>query len=212
LCYNLQNDKVYCADFGDDSVIVIDGASNRVVTTVGVWYNPWALCYDPQDNKVYSANYIGGVTVIRGASDSVVETIEFGSESKALTCNPVQNRVYVANYQSNSVSVVRDSELVGIEERAPLVGRYLSLEACQNPFRGQVRLQLTTNGPCPEVRIYDAGGRLVRMLRLAVGGERSAVWDGTDNAGRRLHAGVYLCRLTDASGAVATRVLVRSPE
>jgi hypothetical protein len=69
-----------------------------------------------------------------------------------------------------------------------------------NPFTGSTRILLTLP---PGVRqdfslaIYDAAGRRVRRLlegRRAAGGHALS-WDGTDDAGRALAAGVYLCRL-----------------
>ena len=50
--------------------------------------------------------------------------------------------------------------------------------------------------------IHDVRGRRVRRL---VGGEQTAGphevrWDGTDDAGRQLAAGVYLVRLQAADG------------
>ena len=70
--------------------------------------------------------------------------------------------MYVANRNSNSISVIRDSVVVGIQERAPSVERRLTLEAEPNPFSGQIRLRLTADGLRPEVRIYDVNGALVR--------------------------------------------------
>lgn len=47
------------------------------------------------------------------------------------------------------------------------------------------------------VRLYDAAGQRVRTLaegRFAAG-RHERVWDGTDDAGRRVAAGVYFSRL-----------------
>ena len=35
---------------------VIDGATNSVLATVTAGARPYALCYNPQNNKVYCAN------------------------------------------------------------------------------------------------------------------------------------------------------------
>jgi YVTN family beta-propeller protein len=47
LVYNPTNNKVYCANEGSASVTVIDGATNTVITTIGVGNSPcsrkWAL-------------------------------------------------------------------------------------------------------------------------------------------------------------------------
>ena len=81
LCYNPQDDKVYCANDNGDNVTVIDGASNQVIATVAAGSEPSALCYNPQNNKVYCANYDSdNVTVIDGASNQVITTVAAGSE------------------------------------------------------------------------------------------------------------------------------------
>jgi len=37
-------------------VTVIDGAADTVLATVPAGHNPYALCYNPENNKVYVAN------------------------------------------------------------------------------------------------------------------------------------------------------------
>jgi YVTN family beta-propeller protein len=194
-------------------VTVINGESNKVIATLRVGSYPWALCYNPQDNKVYCTNERSyNVSVIDGASDSVVKTIAVGTFPRALTCNPAQNRMYVTNILSNSVSIIRDSAL-GVVEHTPLVGRPVALEVYPNPFSGQVRLQLTASGSRPVVRVYDVNGVLVRTFpQFAVRSPqfespRFLTWDGTDGLNRRLPNGVYICRVSDGSRTVATREL-----
>jgi YVTN family beta-propeller protein len=226
LCYNPADNKVYCVNLARDSVAIIGGASNQVITTVAVGSQPGALCYNPRDDKVYCVNNgTGGtsdVTVIGGASDSVVKTITVGLYPCALTCNPARDRVYVANFYSASVSIIGDSAAGGIQERAPLVGRCLSLEAEPNPFSGQTRLRFVVSGGtvpnrsgsghAPGVRVYDVNGTLVRNLNstrsLAPLHACSLVWDGTDGSGRRLQAGVYVVRLTDGANSVNRKVML----
>jgi flagellar hook assembly protein FlgD len=63
-----------------------------------------------------------------------------------------------------------------------------------------------------ELRIYDADGRHVRTLAdgpLGPGTHRVA-WDGRDDAGVSIAAGVYYIRLATGSG-VTTRKVVRLP-
>jgi len=62
------------------------------------------------------------------------------------------------------------------------------------------RDRLSIDVPEPDdVRILDAGGRLVRSLRV----ERTGGWDGRDEYGCRVPAGAYLVRGRHVSAGVA---------
>ena len=56
------------------------------------------------------------------------------------------------------------------------------------------------------MRVFDVAGRTVRTLLRGVqpAGERVLAWDGRDDGGSPLSAGVYLLRL-DAAGHSETR-------
>ena len=52
--------------------------------------------------------------------------------------------------------------------------------------------------PSFDLSIFDARGKLVRVLiaeEVQPVGDQVAVWNGLDDAGRKLPSGVYLCRL-----------------
>jgi hypothetical protein len=61
------------------------------------------------------------------------------------------------------------------------------------------------------VAVYDARGRAVRTLTASVPGgfSRLAVWDGRDDAGRPLPAGVYFFRLGGVGDVTGRVVLLR---
>jgi YVTN family beta-propeller protein len=107
LCYNLTDNKVYCANWYSDCVTVIDGASDSVVATVAVGDFPSALCHNQASNKIYCANEWGStVTVIDGASDSVIATVAAGDDPWAFCYNPTNNEVYCANISGRNVTVI----------------------------------------------------------------------------------------------------------
>lgn len=78
------------------------------------------------------------------------------------------------------------------------------LSASPNPFQGTTRLgfALPAAGRA-RLSVFDAGGRRLRTLLdgEAPAGAQSAVWDGRDEGGRALPAGVYFFRL-EQGGAV----------
>jgi hypothetical protein len=83
----------------------------------------------------------------------------------------------------------------------------LALRVAPNPFRGGTRLSFALPEPGPaRLCVIDLQGRVVRRLSLeamAMGGSEFR-WDGRDESGRVLPAGVYLGRVATngASGAV----------
>ena len=68
-----------------------------------------------------------------------------------------------------------------------------------NPFRGAttVAYQLPALGPA-RLAVYNVAGQRVRTLADAVlpAGSHAASWDGRDDRGVRVSAGVYFCRLS----------------
>jgi hypothetical protein len=79
-----------------------------------------------------------------------------------------------------------------------------------NPARGpmEVYYLAPVAGAC-DVSIYDIGGRLVKKLvsQSREPGGYTTTWDGRDESGRRMPAGVYHARL-NFSGEVRTQRLV----
>jgi hypothetical protein len=79
-----------------------------------------------------------------------------------------------------------------------------------NPFGGAttIRFALPAAGPA-DLAVYDLAGRLVRRLARGeyAAGEHFVTWNGADEGGRRLAAGVYFYRLT-ATGRTSTKTMV----
>lgn len=89
----------------------------------------------------------------------------------------------------------------------PRAGRLALASPRPNPAQGPVRLGFTLPEPTHVVlSLHDVQGRLVREIaRGTLGaGAHDALWDGRDDAGGELPAGIYLLRL-----AAGERVLVR---
>jgi len=96
---------------------------------------------------------------------------------------------------------------IGAPNAAP--GRTALRLAFPNPFERSttVVFALGRAGPA-SVRVYDVAGRNVRTLVQGVqpAGERVVAWDGRDDQGAGLGAGVYLLRL-EAGGHSETRAV-----
>ncbi|MCK4412840.1 MAG: hypothetical protein KAY32_04790 [Candidatus Eisenbacteria sp.] len=79
-----------------------------------------------------------------------------------------------------------------------------------NPFAAETHLILALPpGAAWRVEIFDVTGRLVRRLGggVAEGGSEPLIWNGRDDAGRRLASGCYYARAS-GGGVCVTRTLV----
>lgn len=89
----------------------------------------------------------------------------------------------------------------GFVSAADSPARALSLSAAPNPFNAHVTLAFDGPGAAAaSLRIYDLGGRLVRVLLStgAVGASPSVAWDGRDADGASLPSGTYFAVLAAA--------------
>ncbi|MFH1502191.1 MAG: M14 family zinc carboxypeptidase, partial [Candidatus Eisenbacteria bacterium] len=96
----------------------------------------------------------------------------------------------------DNVAVFGDPTLTGIDDDA-LVGR-LAVANYPNPFnpRTSVRYEVPSAGHV-SLRVYDVAGRLVKTLvdtELESGGRHEVEWDGRDESGAPVAAGVYFAR------------------
>ncbi len=126
--------------------------------------------------------------------------------------NPVWTDTRNGN-QDTYASVVGESTFVGVEQLQGLVA--ISLRSYPNPARGGTDLHLRLPAARDAaVDIYDLSGKLMRTLPLGSVevGERVVPWDGRDDAGNDLSAGVYFARVRGIPEVAAIRtkvVLVR---
>lgn len=83
-----------------------------------------------------------------------------------------------------------------------------ALDVFPNPLRDSARIRLTVpGGVLADVRIYDVRGTPIRTLEVGAGASDGSRWDGRDDAGRSVPAGVYFLRAGSAGGKTVTRKL-----
>jgi YVTN family beta-propeller protein len=102
---NAQN--AYIANSADNTVSVIDTASNTVTSTIPVGTYPLGVAVTPDGAKAYITNNGSGtVSAIATATNTIVATIPVGQNPYGIAITPDGAKAYVANYSSNTVSVI----------------------------------------------------------------------------------------------------------
>ena len=100
--------------------------------------------------------------------------------------------------------------VTGIDTEPALPERFALYQNTPNPFNPAttIRYDVPTGGGRVRIDIYDVSGRLVRTLvdGAESPGEKSVVWDGTDDRGIAVSTGVSFYRLV-APGVTETRTL-----
>ncbi len=110
---NIATNRIYTANYGGNSVTVIDGATNQT-TTVTAGQSPYDVRANPFTNKIYVSNYCGNdptcqsagtVTVIDGTNNTTA-TVNVGAAPYQAAINTTTNKIYVANSGGNTVTVI----------------------------------------------------------------------------------------------------------
>ncbi len=108
------------------------------------------------------------------------------------------------NYQKILPCSLRIGPVTGVAEKAEMMlnSEGKVLEISPNPFQSRVDFRWNITGTQSwshdetfHLKIYDAAGRSVRAFPIFSSGSAPSGWDGTDDRGRRLPAGVYICRI-----------------
>lgn len=92
--------RIYVANSGSNSITVIEGNTNSVVTTITDpnAVAPVAVAVNPATNTIYVANsQSNNVTVIDGETGSVTTTIPVGTSPVWVAVDSRTNFIYVAN-------------------------------------------------------------------------------------------------------------------
>ncbi len=83
----------------------------------------------------------------------------------------------------------------------------LQFTASPNPFQESTTIHLTRSpGSGATLSVHDVTGRLVRALGPA-DGQNAVIWNGRNEAGKRVSAGVYFVRLQAGESVYTRRIL-----
>jgi len=200
MSYDLGNDRVYATVPYEERIEVYDPGCDSLVADLWIGYSTCASLDNGRSgeaNRVYAPRE-GEVAVISGATDSVIRVVEVGSFPVALAWNPAHSWMYVANYWSSSITVVRDTLMLGVEEDRPQAS---SRKLQATIVRGVLVLPRDMTG------LSDNPDRVPRLALLDVSGRKVMDLAPGANDVRALAPGVYFVH-SAPSAASRERVAV----
>ena len=84
--------RIYVANFNDNTVSVINGATNAVIDTIPVGINPAGVDVNPLTNRIYVGNLNSDdVSVIDGTTNTVIATVPAGDGASGVAVNTATN-------------------------------------------------------------------------------------------------------------------------
>jgi YVTN family beta-propeller protein len=106
-----ERSRVYVANYGSNSVSIIDGATNNLLRTISGLTTANGLAYDPTQELIWVSNYeLDSLTPIQTAANPAdyvaLPAIGVGNGPWGVAYDPIHNYVYVANSLGNSVSLI----------------------------------------------------------------------------------------------------------
>jgi YVTN family beta-propeller protein len=119
VAFDEVNRRVYVAMI-NDTVAVVDPATNKVVGLIGVGTAPRGMAINPVTHKLYVTNSgASSVTVIDLAADTVIKTeFLYSNAPERVAIDPLINRIYVAGYGTFLVDQIDGSTDTNIGYRS----------------------------------------------------------------------------------------------
>jgi YVTN family beta-propeller protein len=98
LAFNPNKERAYVANYGDNSITVIDTSKARVIATVPAGHRPQAIAFDAARDLVLVANTPDDiVTVLDGSTYAVLGKLPAGKHPYALVVDSDSGGLYVAD-------------------------------------------------------------------------------------------------------------------
>ena len=103
-----MSNKLYSSGAWSSDLLIVDAAANQVVTDLLLWLEPYWLCYNPVNDRVYCANDngYGAVAIVEGATHQVDTVIRVGNSPTGLLYNSQYNKVYCATAGDSGLVVI----------------------------------------------------------------------------------------------------------
>ncbi|MBI4722077.1 MAG: T9SS type A sorting domain-containing protein [Candidatus Stahlbacteria bacterium] len=132
----------------------------------------------------------------------------------SMAIDPISSNIIYAGTMGGGIFKYTEEE--GIEERAKCKVQSAKLEAYPNPFAQKTVIEFRVQSSelkDTQLQIYDLTGRLVRSFQITnyQSPITKVVWDGRDDLGKRLGAGIYFYKLNVGEFSQTKKLLLFQP-
>jgi YVTN family beta-propeller protein len=104
---NPITNKIYVTNNNDNTILIIDSTSNKIINSLDVEKGPSGIDVNPNTNQIYVSNYYSdSISVIDGFNDSLMDVIIVNDTPRNIVINNITDKIYVANYFGNSIDII----------------------------------------------------------------------------------------------------------
>ena len=164
---------------------------------------------DSFTRKMWVANYISEIEEQSNlSSQSIADVVNFSLNNRVLS----KYTAFLALEPSDSTLACTDCDdetTPGATSISETTASPLSIKAFPNPFSNEVSLQIHLEENTATIKIYNTLGQIVKefVLNNEAGNDLTINWDGTDNNGETLSAGIYVVSLETAKTKTTIRIV-----
>jgi len=93
-----SGDRLYVANLGDDSISVVDTATDTIIGTAPVGDGPYRLALTPDASRLYACEYYGGtIHCLDAATLAVIDVIPYAGKPLGLAISPDGTTLWCTN-------------------------------------------------------------------------------------------------------------------
>jgi YVTN family beta-propeller protein len=118
LAVNPTTNEIYVASSSDNSLTLIDGATDTITRTISIGVDPRAVAVDPATDKIYVACYGSGAISVFDEDNGSIASLNVGTDPLAVAVDQNADKIYVVNDGSSDVTVI-DGATNGISTIKP---------------------------------------------------------------------------------------------
>ena len=148
--------KLYVTNHADNTISVINMATNTVSSTFSVGSNPSGIAITPDGQYGYVSTSAGTVVLFRTADNQILSTIPVGTNPGWLTITPTvgpQGYLYVSNEGDNTISVINTKTNTVVSTFSSLgVG---PVQTVLSSEQGHLYVSNYNNGGASNVALFD---------------------------------------------------------